>query len=717
MMTAPAIFAKNERIIGLWERVQQEKEIFMLTHAFNEIAAEAVADSVEAIASCETQVEKGAALAEALAKNMPVYIAGEELFATGAIVPAAVIRKVEGNKDNANAQRAMKLLWDVKGNSSHTAVDYKKLITVGIGGIQAEIREKLAGAPSDDAVIFYNSMLTCLDSVLLYADRLRQEAARLLDGETRPARKAELERIVDALSTVPRAPAHTVFEAVQSIFVYHMVLKFTERVNNSLGRIDYILHELYEADIREGRLTQQEAADWIAMLFVNSSCITSYADSVTIGGQTEDGDVFWNDLTYFCFDATCLIRNQNPQIGFRYLKEHPDSLLERAFRPVLLGIANPGIFGDEVAVAALERAGFALRDARNFVNCQCVELSPQGKSNIISGAFYWDLTIPLKIIMGLLADDDFAVQEYENFDSLREAYFDVLTAKLGGLAAEIIQMQEEDARAPIIPLVSSVLTDNTIATARPALTGGATYNFTFPTFIGAATAVDSLSAIKRCVFDEKRVTLRELAEACRDNFENSDDLRKYLLNKCPKFGNADAETDALMQRLTMHLYMELGKHRNLYGETIGPCYFGYIIHGEAHNTRLATPDGRVNGEALSCTFGSDNGRDANGPTALLQSAVCFDHTYATGGLAANFTIDKALYESDRDRQKLIDMVKAYIAMGGMQLQFNFLSKADLLDAQAHPERHKDLLVRIAGFTGRFVECTRPVQEQIIQRVR
>ena len=715
-MTTPAIFAKNERIIALWEKVSRNDGPAMLFQDFEAIVVDAIADKIPAVDNCKTPVEKGAFLARTLAESMPIYIDGAELFATGSIVPKEVYRKAVDRKNSPEFQRALLIYREAKGNSSHTAVDYRKLITVGINGVQAEIREKMAASPSEEAVVFYNSMMTCLDAVLLYADRLRQEAIRLLGIESKPSRRMELMRMISALETVPRNPARTVFEAIQSIWVYHIVLKVTERVNNSLGRIDYILHELYEADLHAGRLTQQEAADWIAMLFVNSSCITSYADSVTIGGQTEDGGVFWNDLTYFCFDAICQIRNQNPQIGFRYMKEHPDALLERAFRPVLAGIANPCIFGDEVAVAALERAGFAPRDARNYVNCQCVELSPQGKSNIISGAFYWDLTIPLKIMLGLV-EDGFAAREYNDFDDFCDAYFAVLSEKLKGLAGEIIEMQKEDAQSPIIPLVSSALTEGTIESARPALTGGAVYNFTFPTFIGAATAIDVLSAIKTCVFDEKRTTLCELAEACAANYEGYEDLRKYLLNKCPKFGNADAATDALMRRLTMHLYTELGQYRNLYNETIGPCYFGYIIHGEAHNTRIATPDGRQIGEALSCTFGADVGRDANGPAAMLQSAVCFDHSYATGGLAANFTIDKALFDGEADRQKLLAAVKAYIAMGGMQLQFNFLSKADLLDAQEHPERHKDLLVRIAGFTGRFVECTRAVQEQIIKRVR
>jgi len=689
----------------------------MLFHDIDAIVADAIAKRLEGFENCQTPVEKGAFLTRVLAEGMPVYIAEGELFATGSMVPRNIYETAAARRQTAGFERAMAVYREAKGNSSHTAVDYRKLITVGINGIQAEIRAKLADAPADGAVIFYNSMLACLDAVLLYAERLRQEAVRLMESESRPDCRTALLKMAAALETVPREPARTTFEAIQSIWVYHIVLKFTERVNNSMGRMDYVLHDLYEADLRAGRITQQEAADWITMLFVNSGCITSYADSVTIGGQTEDGDVFWNDLTYFCFDAICHIRNQNPQIGFRYLKAHPDDLLVRAFRPVLLGVANPCIFGDEVAVAALTRAGFAPRDARNYVNCQCVELSPQGKSNIISGAFYWDLTIPLKIMLGLITDESFTAREYADFDDFCEAYFAVLSRKLKGLTDDIIQMQREDAETTVIPLVSSALTEGTIASARPALVGGAVYNFTFPTFIGAATAVDALSAIKTCVFDEKRITLHALADACAADYAGQEELRKYLLNKCPKFGNAHAETDVLMRRLTMHLYTELSQYRNLYGEAIGPCYFGYVIHGAAHNTRLATPDGRHSGEALSCTFGADVGRDANGPTAMLQSAVCFDHSYATGGLAANFTIDKALFDESVDQEKLLSAVKAYIAMGGMQLQFNFLSKADLLDAQAHPERHKDLLVRIAGFTGRFVECSEAVQKQIIKRVR
>jgi len=716
---APPIFPRNERIYSLWEGLKQNKSkdampLFDMYHqkAMHELAGHALLKHINEIENASTPLEKGVLMANALAQNFHVHIHESELFASGTTVSRSYFDSIVQNDELAAAKN---LYFPSRGNSHHIAVDYKKLISHGLLYIKEEVAGKLQTEQDPQKILFYNCMLKTIEAVLVFANRFKAEARRLFAMEASQKRKAELERIAAALSNVPQNPATTLFEGIQSIIIYHAFLQITERGNTSLGRIDYILHDLYTADISAGRITSQEASDFIAMLLVNSSLMTFYSDSITIAGQTECGKLFYNDLTYFCFDALYELKNENPQTGFRYMKGHPHSLFVRAMRPIFAGVTNPSIFGEETAVNALIKAGFEPPDARNYVNCQCVELSPQGKSNIISGAFYWDLSLPIKILMGLTGEKN--VKEYDNFDELKAEYFQIMALKLGEICDTITEWQTNEHNIPIMFLVSSVLIDGTITKGKPCLLGGAKYNYTFPTFIAAATAVDSLAAIKQCVFEDKTATMAELAKACKNNFEGYEQLHSYLLSQCQKYGNNDPTTNHLMQEITTRVYAELTKYRNLYNEYIGPCYFGFLHHTEDCNTNIATPDGRKIGDAVSATFGSDMGRDVNGPTALLNSALSFDHTNATGGLAVNFTINKDLFTVEEEKEKLYALLKAYLEAGGMHVQFNFASKEELIAAKANPSQHFDLLVRVAGFTTRFVMLNESSQNNIISRVK
>ena len=717
----PNIFEPNKRIFSLWQNIRRSKakSILPLMNMYSEgamyhLAAHAIHNHVHEINSAPTPMEKGTIMVRRIAENMPVYIDPAELFATGTVVSRPFFDSIQKLDKH---EEAFELYKQSRGNSHHIAVDYKKLITVGIGGIKNEITAQLELTTDHEKRLFYDCMLHTLDSVLLYANRFKEEAKRLASTEQNTSRQKELERIASALSNVPLHPATSLFEAMQAIIIYHVFLQINERGNTSLGRIDYILHNFYTKDLASKAITQQEASDYIAMMLINSSLLTYFSDSITIAGQAEEGELFYNDLTYFCFDAIKELKNENPQVGFRYMKGHPDSLFARAMAPIFAGVANPSIFGEEAAVAALIKAGFEPPDARNYVNCQCVELSAQGKSNIISGAYYKDLSLPLKILLGLVPQEDYVIKDYDCFDTLLEEYFNILSVKLEELIPEIFQYQEYEQKVPIMMILSSALIDGTIAKGKPVFYGGAKYNFTFPTFIASATAVDSLAAIKKAVFEDKFISLAKLTEICKNNFDGTQHIQKFLLNKCPKYGNNDKTTNTLMKKLTEFVYTELAKYQNLYDEYIGPCYFGFIQHSEDFNTNIATPDGRKVGDALSCTFGSDMGRDISGPTALFKSALSFDHAHATGGLAANFTIDKSLFEKEDDRGKLYDLLKTYLENGGMHVQFNFLDKNELLAAQQNPDAHFDLLVRVAGFTARFVWLNKSSQDQIIARIK
>jgi formate C-acetyltransferase len=247
--------------------------------------------------------------------------------------------------------------------------------------------------------------------------------------------------------------------------------------------------------------------------------------------------------------------------------------------------------------------------------------------------------------------------------------------------------------------------------------GGAVCSQTFPSFVGLSNAADALAAIRQAVFEEGRVTLAALAEACRNNFAGAEELRRYLRTACPRYGNDDARADALAVRIYNRVAARLSQARNVFGQAYAPQYFGWLTHGTRGGTTAATPDGRHAGDAVAGTLGGDGGGDTHGPTALLRSVTALDHTLASGGVAVNLALSPAAVRTEADIDAALDLLLAYFRLGGMQLQCNFVDPATLRDAQAHPEAHAHLLVRVAGYADRFVALEKNVQDEIISRTQ
>jgi formate C-acetyltransferase len=557
----------------------------------------------------------------------------------------------------------------------------------------------------------------------------KKEAERLLSEEKCEKRRFELERIIAALGRVPFEPAETLFEAVQTMLLFHFSGLLVSVNSNMMGRVDFFLDEYYKKDIELGRVKPEEASEWMQYVYAKSSELVNLGDAMTIGGCYLDGKPFWSDLTYFILDALKALKHHQPQVGFRYAKGMPEELLRRAFMPLLHGVPQPGFFDDDITVASLEGIGFSTRDARNYVNCACVELSSYGCSDILSGYTYHNIAKPLEALLNkgkqMIEERDIPHAwtryefpedipvEYASFEEFQESY----RLYLGYLVKKLVErtnghLSRKLAAAYPLP---SVLIEDCIETGVAVTDGGARYKQTFPNFVGLVTAADSLSAIRQCVYEDKKLTLEELADVCRNNFEGHEDTRLYLLNKCPKFGNGDKKADEMVKWVYDLVAEELGKHDNIYGIKYAPCYFGemqYVL--QAHHT-AATPDGRRLGEAVTPTLGGDQGRDRTGMTALINSVTAFDHTLSPGGLSANFAVSPLSLKSEEDIDMLISALLTYFEKGGMQAQFNHVSGEKLRNAQENPENHRNLLVRVAGFSGYFVNQVREIQDQLIER--
>jgi formate C-acetyltransferase len=500
---------------------------------------------------------------------------------------------------------------------------------------------------------------------------------------------------------------------------------------NSIGRLDYILHDYYIRDLERGLVTREEAAEWLQVPRIKSAVMTGQSDSYILAGSNPDGSPFWNDLTYFILDAAKYLKLQGPQLWFRYAEGQPRELLKRAFRVIKAGIAQPGFFNDKIAVEAMERVGFAKEHAYDYVCCQCVELSPQGKSDILSAYSYNNIAKAVEVLMNggkeIIKDNswwawpakDFPGNiplEFGTFNDFLGAYEKYLRYLLKSVVAKANGMLAAKPQATLT--LASALIEGCIEQGLSSLEGGAVYNQTFPNFTGIVTAADSLAAIRQYVFEEKKASLGELAEICAANFEGreNENIRLYLLNRCPKYGNENPAADGLVNWILDIIDDELTNSKNIFGAVFGAEYLGWRVIDEQSYTLAATPDGRRHGEPPTGTLGGDQGRDRSGMTALLNSIASLDHKKSPGGINVNLRISPSLIEKDEGLEKMTDALIAYFDKGGMQAQINCISKEQLADAQKNPDKYRDLCVRVSGQSLYFTELGRALQNQIISRV-
>ncbi|MCL2666008.1 MAG: hypothetical protein FWE82_10380 [Defluviitaleaceae bacterium] len=663
---------------------------------------------------------KGGLITKYVLENAPVFIEPPDVFAAGALVP-------EITAEDDAAERAYHSHNESQAsNLGHCVMDYHAVIKNGVDGLF----KRIDSADKPGAENLYASMKLSLEGVLAYAAKYRAEALRQLEGtDISEERAVELKRIANALENVPLNGARSLFEAVQSLLICHYAVLISHINSNMLGRVDLILDEFYSHDIKNGLVSQAEAAEWMQFIYIKSSELVGLGDAITMGGCRADGSPFYNDLTYFLLDAVKAQHHHQPQMIFRFADGMPEQLLERAFAPLLAGVPQPGFFNDNVTVASLIKAGFSAEDARDYVVCACAELTSAGKSNILSGYLYHNLAKPIEILLNggeKMVDDShwrawpshvFPSEiplDFKSFDDFSSAYVKYLKFLLKLLAENSNEYLSR--KADIRYTLTSALTRDCIENGLSLAEGGARYNHTFPNFVGLVTASDSLAAIKKCVYEDRLLSLEELAKICKNNFEGREDIRLYLLNKCPKYGNDDADADEMAKLVYDTVAETLPEFTNHLGVPYAPCYFGEMQYGPHAKNIAATPDGRRFGEAITPTLGGDCGRDASGITALINSVTCYDHTLTPGGLAANFAVSPFSFKDENDFPHMVTLLKAYFSKGGMQAQFNRISKETLLDAKKNPDKHRGLLVRVAGFSGYFVDQQPVIQDQIIERV-
>ena len=593
------------------------------------------------------------------------------------------------------------------GVYDHMALDYRKLIEVGVDGLVSEVTQRrkalnlqLPESTAKDE--FYRGCLLELNALMELAKRYAADA-RAMTENVPPERARELLEIAAVLENVPAHRAGTFREALQSIHFYTFML----RGDYQMGRPDQYLIDLYRADIAAGRLTPERALELIDCFCLLYSAYHPKGSAVgfMVGGRDRDGNAVSNELTYLFLRSIAHTRMAYPGIGLCVHGETPDDLLQLAVEMLSQGYSHPAIFNDDAITRGLLELGIPDPDSHNYVHSSCVEITLCGQS----ACWVFNPTINMmELFLGVMRDNAGGDSMAEFMEVYERRLRDKVVSEVHGQR----MWQLERSRNGGDSLLSSCLVNDCLRSGKSIDEGGANYHFIMPTFLGMANLVDSLTATKLLVFDEKELTMAELYQMCMADFENSEALRTRIVNRFPHFGNNDPQTDTLMGKVSEMAARSCEGVVALFGSKAVPGAYSYLKHVKEGEKTPATPDGRRAHTALAAASSPVQGRDANGPTASILSSTCWNQLPFMGGVAINFTFQPGGVET---RESMKAVIKTLIARGGLQLQVNCVSKETLLDARRNPDAHRDLLVRIGGYSDRFTSLPPAMQDEIMAR--
>lgn len=602
---------------------------------------------------------------------------------------------------------AQKCIPRPPGVYDHLAMDYRKLIEVGVDGLISEAtqcRETLDPLLPESTAKdeFYCACLLELNALARLATRYA-DTARAMAQNAAPERARELLEIADILGTVPAHPARTFRDALQSIHFYTFML----HGDYQMGRPDQCLIDLYRADIAAGRLTPQRALELIDCFCLLYSAYHPKGSAVgfMVGGRDCEGNAVNNELTYLFLQSIAHTRTAYPGIGLCVHDETPNDLLELAVEMLSKGYSHPAIFNDSAITQGLLELGIPERDAHNYVHSSCVEITLCGQS----GCWVFSPTINMvELLLGVMRDSPGC----RCMEELTEAYERELRNKVVSEVSRQRMWQLERSRNGGGSLLPSCLVNDCLKSGRSIDEGGANYNFIMPTFLGIANLVDSMVAVGILVFDEGELSLGEFYQVCMDDFQDSEDLRTRIVNRFPHFGNNDPETDMLMRNVSELIVRSCEGVVSLSGSKAVPGVYSYLKHVTEGEKTPATPDGRQAYTSLAAASSPVQGRDVNGPTAAILSSTCWDQRPFMGGVAINFSFQPG---GAAARKTMTAVIKTLIARGGLQLQVNCVSKETLREARENPEQHRDLLVRIGGYSDYFTALPPGMQDELMAR--
>jgi len=665
------------------------------------------------------------AIANVLRKATPEIDPDHELLV------GSVHRRHCTEQEQAEAEAATRYLSEehpVPGITAHMAFDSDQLLALGVEGIRQKALERQAALDPDDPAStekreFYDGAILVLDALIRHAEAYVRRAEALAAASRTPQRKQELLEIAEVLRRVPRHPARTFREALQSHWFVFYAVSY-EVGGYVCGRPDRSLLPYYESDRRAGRLGATDALELLCCYYILINHLNgTWPTAMLVGGQDENGRDITSELSYLLLDAMAATRLVNPSIAISWHRGTPDALLQRGAELIRQGFARPAIFNDAVIVPGLERLGCSRREAVNYIHSSCVEITPIGCSNVWVASPYVNLLKPLEYVLNrgksIWGPDQYPgldlgpAERLDSFEQFFAAYQRQLAEAIKHTVAEQSALREDRRAHHTFPLISCFVND-CIERGCDIERGGARHEWIEPSHVGLANAANSLGVIRSAVFQERRMTLTQLSDMLAADFPD-DRARQALVATAPKYGNDLDAADDLVRQITESIFAAYEEHRGPGGVQFEPGFFTWIMHNKLGKETAASPDGRRHGEVLADGPCAQQGTDRRGLTALVNSVTKWDHGRALGGVAINMKLTEQALEGDAGLAALVALIKTFLAKSGFEVQVNVASRETLRDAQRHPELYRDLVVRVAGYSEYFTLLPSALQDDVISR--
>lgn len=671
----------------------------------------------------------------------------------------------------------------------HVTVKYGEVLEIGFSGIRAKAEAELAKLSLADGDYqkrsrFLEAVMISCDAAVTYARRYAKLALEEAEKCTDPVRKMELLVIAQNCANVPEKGANGFYEACQSFWFVQQLLQIESSGHSiSPGRFDQYMYPYYKKDLDSGKITRAQAQELMDCIWVKLNDLNKCRDAASAegfagyslfqnliaGGQNAEGIDVTNDLSFMSIQASMHVFLPQPSLSVRVWNGTPHEFLIKAAELTRTGIGLPAYYNDEVIIPSLVSRGLTLEDARDYNIIGCVEPQKAGKTEGWHDAAFFNMCRPLELVFSNGKDkgaqvgpETGDVEKMETFEEFFHAYEIQMdyAIKLLVNADNAIDMAHAE-RCPL-PFLSSMV-DDCMKRGKSVQEGGAVYNFTGPQGFGVANMADSLYAVKQLVFDEKKVTMKELKQALMLNYgkglaqedlaalasdtvsvmrssgetvgeaeiaailktihalseseevkENGERILK-LIEEVPKFGNDIPEVDAFARKVAYTYTKPLLNYRNPRGGMFQAGLYPVSANVPLGAQTGATPDGRLAHTPVADGVSPSAGKDVNGPTAAANSVARLDHYIASNGTLFNQKFHPSALSGRRGLENFAGLIRSYFDQKGSHMQFNVVSRETLLDAQKHPEQYKHLVVRVAGYSALFTTLSKSLQDDIIRR--